>query len=62
MAVLIKSSDVIEDLRPKFTLLGPLDKCKMHVCGEHSGSVVECLTQDLGAADSSLARVTLLCP
>ena len=29
---------------------------------EHSGSVVECLTRDRGAAGSSLTRVTVLCP
>ena len=29
---------------------------------EHSGSVVECLTQDRGAAGSSLTGVTALCP
>ena len=28
----------------------------------HSGSVVECLTRDLGAAGSSLTSVTVLCP
>ena len=29
---------------------------------EHSGSVVECLTQDRGIAGSSLTGVTALCP
>ena len=29
---------------------------------EHSGSVVECLTQDKGAAGSSLTGITVLCP
>ena len=29
---------------------------------EHSGSVVECLTQDRRAAGSSLTRITALCP
>ena len=29
---------------------------------EHSGSVVECLTQDRGAAGLSLTGVTALCP
>ena len=29
---------------------------------ERSGSVVECLTRDRGAAGSSLTRVTALCP
>ena len=29
---------------------------------EHSGSVVECLTQDRGAAGLSLTSVTALCP
>ena len=29
---------------------------------ERSGSVVECLTQDGGTADSSLTGVTALCP
>ena len=29
---------------------------------ERTGSVVECLTQGRGAADSSLTRVTALCP
>ena len=29
---------------------------------EHSGSVVERLTQDQGAAGSSLTGVTVLCP
>ena len=29
---------------------------------EHSGSVVECLTRDGGAAGSSLTGVTVLCP
>ena len=29
---------------------------------EHSGSVVKCLTQDRGAAGSSLTGVTVLCP
>ena len=29
---------------------------------EHSGSVVECLTRDRGAAGSSLTGVTVLCP
>ena len=29
---------------------------------EHSGSVVECLTLDLGAAGLSLTGVTVLCP
>ena len=28
---------------------------------EHSGSVVECLTQDRGAMGSSLTGVTVLC-
>ena len=31
------------------------------VCREHSGSVVECLTQDWGAMGSSLTGVTVLC-
>ena len=32
-------------------------------CGrERSGSVVECLTRDRGAAGSSLTGVTALCP
>ena len=30
--------------------------------GEHSGSVVECLTRDQGAAGSSLTGVAVLCP
>ena len=30
--------------------------------GERSGSVVECLTRDRGAAGSSLTGVTALCP
>ena len=30
--------------------------------GERSGSVVECLTRDLGAAGWSLTGVTVLCP
>ena len=30
--------------------------------GEPSGSVVKCLTQDRGAAGSSLTEVTALCP
>ena len=35
----------------------------LHVHGrEHSGSVVECLTRDRGAAGSSLTGVTVLCP
>ena len=29
---------------------------------ERSGSVVECLTRDLGAAGSSLTGLTVLCP
>ena len=29
---------------------------------EHSGSVVECLTQDRGAKGSNLTSVTVLCP
>ena len=29
---------------------------------EHTGSVVECLTRDRGAAGSSLTSVTVLCP
>ena len=29
---------------------------------EHSGSVVECLIQDRGAAGSSLTGITVLCP
>ena len=29
---------------------------------EHTGSVVECLTQDQGAAGSSLTGVTVFCP
>ena len=29
---------------------------------ERSGSVVECLTQDWGAAGSSLTGITVLCP
>ena len=29
---------------------------------EHSGSVVECLTRERGAAGSSLTGVTVLCP
>ena len=29
---------------------------------KHSGSVVECLTRDLGAAGSSLTGITALCP
>ena len=29
---------------------------------EHSGSVVECLTRDRGAAGSSLTGVSVLCP
>ena len=29
---------------------------------ERSGSVVECLTRDRGAAGSSLTGVTVLCP
>ena len=36
--------------------------CHKYQNGEHSGSVVECLTQDLGAAGSSLTGVTGLCP
>ena len=30
--------------------------------GEHSGSVVECLTRDRGAKGSSFTCVTVLCP
>ena len=30
--------------------------------GERSGSVVECLTQDRGAAGLSLTSITALCP
>ena len=30
--------------------------------GERSGSVVECLTRDRGAAGSSLTGVTVFCP
>ena len=39
--------------------------CSLCLCipvKEHSGSVVECLTQDRGAAGSSLTVVTVLCP
>ena len=32
------------------------------VDNEHSGSVVEYLTLDLGAAGSSLTGITVLCP
>ena len=35
---------------------------KLHTYREHSGSVVECLTRDLGAAGASLTDVTVLCP
>ena len=35
---------------------------KINVRGERSGSAVECLTRDRGAADSSLTGVTVLCP
>ena len=31
-------------------------------CWEHSGSKVECLTRDRGAARSNLTGVTALCP
>ena len=31
-------------------------------CAPYSGSVVECLTQDQGAAGSSLTNVTVWCP
>ena len=34
----------------------------MAIYWEHSGSVIECLTQDRGAAGSSLTGVTVLCP
>ena len=34
---------------------------KVHLWSR-SGSVVECLTRDRGAADSSLTGVTALCP
>ena len=33
-----------------------------NVLGERSGSVVECLTRDQGAADSSFTAITALCP
>ena len=36
--------------------------CIYPLLREHSGSVVECLPRDLGAADSSLAGITVLCP
>ena len=29
---------------------------------EHSGSVVECLTRDRGAADSSFTGISAMCP
>ena len=32
------------------------------VCRERSGSVVECLTRDRGAAGLSLTNITVLCP
>ena len=42
---------------------------KVFICGgilldiwEHSGSVVECSTQDRGAVGSSLTDITMLCP
>ena len=35
---------------------------KLEEKGERSGSVVECLTRDRGAADASLTGVTKLCP
>ena len=39
-----------------------VDLCSMyqHESREHSGSVVECLTRDQGAAGSSLTFVTVL--
>ena len=40
------------------TILLPLSVYGM----ERSGSVVECLTQDRGAAGSSLTGITVLCP
>ena len=33
-----------------------------HVLRKHSGSVVECLTRDRGAAGSSLTGITEFCP
>ena len=36
--------------------------CIYPLLREHSGSVIECLTRDRGAAGSSLTGITVLCP
>ena len=40
----------------------PLEACTVLQIWECSGSVVECLTRDRGAAGSSLTGITALCP
>ena len=39
-----------------------LAKFKQEILRERSGSVVECLTRDRGAAGLSITGVTALCP
>ena len=55
--------------RPAFIILDIMIKLNSHLSYKHlspirerSGSVVECLTQDQGAAGLSLTGVTALCP
>ena len=42
--------------------LNPYQLFSIPKCGEHRGSVVECLTPDRGAVGLSLTGVTALCP
>ena len=48
--------------RQKSMIILKLLKYKHYLKWECSGSVVECLTRDLGAVGSSLTHVTALCP
>ena len=43
-------------------LFNPFPACHDSYHMERSGSVIECLTRDRGAAGSSLTVVTALCP
>ena len=51
-------------IRPKFKPLAPPDSCTLmfNTLPLLGSTVVECLTQDRGAAGSSLTNVTVLCP
>ena len=59
-----KTAEVVTGVKRIAIFLGSVSSVNgyKYLIWERSGSVVECLTRDRGAAGSSLTCVTVLCP